>query len=187
MQQLYNFSFLNNRDTKSLKKILLTLFFISFCNINYSQVFDLTAESTTFDNVNSSVSEEISGTIMTVTTVNSGNNNTATATVSSFGTNQVAFHASSSINSEEMIISFNTAVNVNTIRVISTVTNSRTWTFTPTGGTNTPIDFPHMRTCGHHIDDYISINIFNYPLHFVKLLVHENQIHDKSSSGIHLG
>ncbi|WP_299160791.1 Ig-like domain-containing protein [uncultured Tenacibaculum sp.] len=122
---------------KKITYLLILCCLIS--NISYSQTFDLTVASTT-DDTPTSVSETLSGIKMTVEAKNSGANNTAIATVGAFGTNQVAFHSSASTNTEEMIISFDTPVNVNTIRVISTQTHSRTWTFTPAGGTNTAVD-----------------------------------------------
>ncbi|WP_157812225.1 Ig-like domain-containing protein [Polaribacter sp. ALD11] len=140
MQQLYNFLFFSSKSKKIRKNVFLSLFFISFCLTTNSQTFDLTPATTT-DNTPTDVTETISGITMTIVTKNSGANNTAIANVPAFGTNQIAFHNSGSTNTEEMIISFSIPVNVNTIRVISAQTiHSRTWTFTPTGGTNTAVN-----------------------------------------------
>ncbi len=124
---------------KKITFLLLFLLFTIFSHQTYSQTYDLTAATTT-SNTPTSVSEILSGVTMTVQTKNNSGNNITIATDPSFGTNQVAFHNSASTNTEEMIISFDAAVNVSSIRVISDITHSRTWTFTPTGGSNTAVD-----------------------------------------------
>lgn len=101
-------------------------------------VFDLTAGTVT-DNTPTSVTETVDGITITISTLNNGANNTLFVASSGFGTNGIAAHSSASQNSEEMIISFSQAVDVNTITVNSTQPQNRTWTFTPTGGSNSPV------------------------------------------------
>ena len=119
-----------NKITFLFTLCLFTLF--SFPS--FAQTFDLT---TVTNNGLNGVSETLSGVTMTVVTKDNGANNTNYGVIPAFGTNGVAFHSASSTTAEEMTISFNTPVNVSTIRVISDITHSRTWTFTPTGGSNT--------------------------------------------------
>lgn len=108
-----------------------------FSNYLFSQTeFDLI---TVADNTPTNISETIAGVTMTVSTRNNGANNTLFLASSAFGTNGIAAHGSASQNSEEMIISFSEPVNVSDIVVNSTQTQSRTWTFTPTGGANAPV------------------------------------------------
>jgi len=114
--------------------LLVALFFST--NLFAQAEFDLT---TVTDNTPTSVSETLSGITMTVSTFNSGTNNTLYQASSVFGTNGIAAHGSVSQNSEEMVISFDQAVDVSDIVVNSTQFQSRTWTFTPTGGSNSVV------------------------------------------------
>ncbi|MBL4670310.1 MAG: hypothetical protein JKY30_13755, partial [Flavobacteriales bacterium] len=120
-----------------MKKLLLICSILFLGNPFFSQTYDLI---TVTNNGVNGVIETISGVAMTVITKNNGANNTSfLASAPVFGTNGVVFHGASSINTEEMIISFDAAVNVSSIRVISTQTHTRTWTFTPTGGSNSAV------------------------------------------------
>ncbi|WP_439129650.1 hypothetical protein, partial [Polaribacter sp.] len=124
-----------------MKKITLLLIIgilLTYSNQSFSQTFDLSTGTTT-DNTPTNVSETLSGITMTLAAKNNGVDDTAILTNAAFGTNQVAFHQFSSQTADEMIISFNQAVNVDNIRVISTESHTRTWTFTPTGGSNTTV------------------------------------------------
>ena len=160
MQQLYNYLFLNSKNIQYRKIFSLTIFLVFFSNITYSQTFDI-SDATTTDNTSGAnpktVVETLSGTTMTVRIQNSNSSNPdQTSYLNSAGlggalgtTNGAVFH-SVSAETGAMTITFNQAVNVTDLKMASTAnTESRIWTFTPTGGSNTVVTTANSNFSGN--------------------------------------
>ncbi len=126
-----------------MKKITFLICIVSILSIFQplmsQTVFDLSSGTTT-NNSPTSVTEIVDGITMTVAAITGGTPNTLfLADGTGFGTNGILAHNGSSTSNESINITFNSPVNVASIHVNATNTHSRTWTFTPTGGSNTAV------------------------------------------------
>ncbi|WP_299063024.1 T9SS type A sorting domain-containing protein [uncultured Polaribacter sp.] len=149
-----------------MKKITLLLIIgiiLTYSNQSFSQTFDI-SDATTTDNTSGSnprtVVETLSGTTMTVRIQNSNSfNPDQTSYLNSADlsgalgtTNGAVFHGVSS-ETGAMTITFNQAVNVTNLKMASTAnTESRIWTFTPTGGSNTIVTTANSNFSGNAFD-----------------------------------
>ena len=135
------------KKTTTLVLLVITLF---FSTLSFAQTFDI-SDASTVDNTSGSnpktVVETLSGTIMTVRIqrANTANPdltdylNTADLAGAIGTTNGAVFQASSS-ETGTMSIEFNTPVDIANVKMGSTqTTQTRTWTFTPIGGTNSNV------------------------------------------------
>ena len=127
------------KQNYKLQSLLLVLTMLLSINASSQTVFDLSAGTTT-DSTPTSVSETLDGVTITITALTSGSANTIfVATGAGYGTNGVVAHNGSSTDNEAMNITFDTAVDVASIHVNATNSYTRTWTFTPTGGSNSAV------------------------------------------------
>ncbi|ARN79223.1 hypothetical protein BST97_15205 [Nonlabens spongiae] len=118
---------------------VISMLFVSV-DANSQTVFDLSPETTT-DNTPTNVQETVDGITMTVSAITTSGPNTLfiASAPSGFGTVGLAVHSSASQASRETIVSFSSSVDVASINVASGALGSRTWTFTPTGGSNSAV------------------------------------------------
>jgi len=127
--------------------LILVIFLTS---ISYSQTFDF-SDASTIDNTSGSnpktVVETLSAITATVRITSSNASNPdktayfdTTSLNGQLGATNGAVYQITSSETGNMIISFNTPVDIINLTVGSTHNSeSRTWTFTPTGGTNSPV------------------------------------------------
>lgn len=135
------------KNTITLLLLIVTLF---FSNLSFAQIFDI-SDVSTVDNTSGSnpktVVETLSGIVMTVRIqrVNTANPDLTdyinTADLAGvIGTTNGAVFQSSSSETGTMSIEFNTPVDIANIKMGSTqTTETRAWTFTPIGGTNSNV------------------------------------------------
>ncbi len=134
-----------------MKKITLFVFLnLLFSSLTFSQVFDI-SDATTTDNTSGSNPKTVVETLMGITmTARIQNQNTSNPDITDYldtaslngviGTSDGAVFNASSSEVGVMSIEFNVPVTVASLRMGSTqTTESRTWTLTPTGGSNTVV------------------------------------------------